>query len=119
MSVDRRRRERFSIRLSSTLSSLHRNFFAAVNTLALNTGLAKALLMPWKGFIIAFTQVSYTSPKNSRIASSVCGLVGFVGIVAALPAPAEAEARASREVEGALVVYDWKGGNMCGFWEVL
>lgn len=93
----------------------HRNFLPVVKTLVLNTGLDNVLLMPWKGFIIDFTQTSYTSVKNSLTASSVCGLVGLVGIVAALPAPVVAEARARSEDDGAEVVYEAYGGNMWGF----
>ena len=93
----------------------HRNFLPAVNILVLNTGLDSVLLIPWKGFIIDFTQTSYTSVKNSLTASSVCGLAGFIGIVAALPAPVVAEARARSEDDGAEVVYEANGGNMWGF----
>lgn len=75
--------------------------------------------MPWNGFMTAFTQTSYTSIKNNRRASSVCGLVGFVGIVAAVPVPVDAEARASSDEEGAPVVYGAYGENRYGFFAVL
>lgn len=42
--------------------------------------------VPVKGFMIAFSHASKTSPKNPLIASSVCGLVGLLGmLVLALP----------------------------------
>ena len=41
---------------------------------------------PPKGLITLFNHTSFTSLKNSRIASSVCGLVGLFGIPP-LPAP--------------------------------
>lgn len=53
--------------------------------------------------------------KNSRSASSVCGLVGFVGTVAVLPEDEEVEARASNEDGGVVVVYEAKGGNAFEF----
>lgn len=51
--------------------------------------------MPWNGFITAFSQLSNTSAKNCRIASSVCGLVGLLAIEV-LPGTLDAE---EREVE--------------------
>ena len=38
-------------------------------------------------------------------------------MVAAFPAPVEAEARARSEEDGAVVVYEAYGGNICGFLE--
>ena len=59
----------------------HRYFLPAATTLCLNTGLSIFPSVLANGFIIAFNQISNTSPKNCRIASSVCGLVGLFGIV--------------------------------------
>ena len=98
---------------SCTQHLAQRNFFPAVRTLALNTGLPRTLLMPWNGFITAFTQASYTSVKNNRSASSVCGLAGFVGIVAVFPDEEEVEARANSDEGGVVVVYGANGGKMC------
>ena len=49
--------------------------------------------MPWNGFITAFNHASNTSAKKSRNASSVCGLVGLLGIVAVFPDDEDVEAR--------------------------
>lgn len=75
--------------------SSHRYFFPAATTLVRNTGLVSLASMPWNGFITAFNQLSNTSAKNCRIASSVCGLVGLLAIDV-LPGMLEAE---DREVE--------------------
>ena len=50
------------------------------------------------------TQTSNISVKNNLNASSVCGLAGLVGIVAAFPATPVADARVSKEDDGAEVV---------------
>ena len=71
--------------------------------------------MPWNGLIIALHQASYTSVKKSLIASSVCGLVGLLGIAAEPPDDADELDRPNKEDEGALVVYGAKGGNTYGF----
>ena len=63
----------------STLLS-QRYFFPAATTLCLNTGLPSFPSTLANGLMIAFIQISNTSPKNARIASSVCGLVGLFGI---------------------------------------
>ena len=60
--------------------------------------------MPWNGFITALTHASYTSVKKSRSASSVCGLVGFVGMAALPPELDEVLPRPSRLDAGAAVV---------------
>ena len=94
-----------------------RNFFPAVITLALNTGLFKVLFTPWKGFMNAFTHASYTSVKNNRKASSVCGLVGLFGMFAAFPEEEDVVLR-RREEGGAVVVKGANGGNINGLWAV-
>lgn len=59
----------------------HKYFFPAPTTLCLKTGLPSFPSTLAKGFITAFVHTSNTSPKNCRIASSVCGLVGLFGIL--------------------------------------
>ena len=59
---------------------LHKYFLPAATTLCLNTGLPIFVSVLENGFIIAFSHISNTSPKNCRIASSVCGLVGLLGM---------------------------------------
>lgn len=56
--------------------------------------------------------------KNSLNASSVCGLVGLFGIAAVFPDDEDVEARSMDDV-GLVVIYEPKGGNICGFWAVL
>ena len=63
---------------------LHKYFLPAAVTLCLNTGLPILPSVVENGFIIAFNQTSNTSPKNCRIASSVCGLVGLFGMLVLL-----------------------------------
>lgn len=62
----------------------YRYFFPAATTLCLNTGLPIFPSALENGFIIAFSQISKTSPKNCLIASSVWGLVGLFGILVLL-----------------------------------
>ena len=67
-------------RSSFPIPSVHdaqRYFLAAAKTLCLKTGLPSVISTPWNGFMIAFTQTSKISVKNSLTASSVCGLVGL------------------------------------------
>lgn len=59
------------------LESLHRYFFPAATTRARNTGLPTTRSVPPNGLITALSHTSNTSLKNSRIASSVAGLVGL------------------------------------------
>lgn len=66
--------------LSNSYPEAHKYFFPAATTLARNTGLVSCASMPWNGFITAFNQLSNTSAKNCRIASSVCGLVGLLAM---------------------------------------
>ena len=73
------------LRLRSLCSALlHRYFFPAATTLCLNTGLPILLSVLEKGFMMAFSHTSKTSPKNCLIASSVCGLVGLFGMLVLL-----------------------------------
>lgn len=62
-------------------STRHKYFFPAPTTLCLKTGLPNFPSTLAKGFMIAFVHTSKTSPKNCRIASSVCGLVGLFGML--------------------------------------
>ena len=99
----------------------YRNFFPAASTLARKTGLVSSWLMPWNGFITAFTHASYTSLKNKRMASSVCGLVGLIGTDAEPPLPADEGADPPevrpRSVEGgAVLAYGAMGVKTRGFW---
>ncbi len=64
--------------------SFHRYFLPAATTLCLNTGLAILPSVLANGFMMALSQTSKTSPKNCRIASSVCGLVGLLGTLVLL-----------------------------------
>ena len=66
--------------------------------------------------MIALSHCSYTSVKNKRRASSVCGLVGLFG-TAAVP-PLEAAVLARRRDDAVLVVVNGaKGGKTFGFCE--
>lgn len=70
-----------SFLIISKPSTRHRYFLPAPTTLCLKTGLPNLPSTLAKGFITAFVHASNTSPKNCRIASSVCGLVGLFGIL--------------------------------------
>lgn len=67
--------------LSSYNALLHKYFLPAATTLCLKTGLPIFPSVLANGFMIAFSQTSNTSPKNCRMASSVCGLVGLFGML--------------------------------------
>lgn len=61
--------------------------------------------------MMAFIQTSKTSPKNCRIASSVCRLVGLFGILVLLD---DAVPRLAVLEEGGTEVYGVKGGKLLG-----
>jgi len=66
------------------IRSLYKYFLPAAATLCLNTGLPNFPSTLANGFITALIHTSNTSPKNCRIASSVCGLVGLLGMLVLL-----------------------------------
>lgn len=97
--------------IPNALPSLHKYFLPAAVTLCLNTGLPIFPSVVANGFIIAFSQTSKTSPKNCRIASSVCGLVGLFGMLVLLD---DEVPRLALLVEGGTEVYGVKGGKLLG-----
>lgn len=89
----------------------HKYFLPAATTLCLNTGLPIFPSVLANGFIIAFSHTSKTSPKNCRIASSVCGLAGLFGILVLVEDEAP---RLAVAVEGGTEVKGMKGGKLFG-----